>query len=571
MKRLFSAALLLALALPVPAQAETNDKDIVAESTIKAVTVYTGRAKVTREAVVDVPAGAHTVVFKDLPATLLPDSLRAEGKSKASVKFGAVAHKQVMSSQLTSAREQELNTKLETLQDQLALLKAEKSGLDAQKTFLANLGKQASLRADEDIAEINLKPDQWTAAAEAIQTGTTSAMKAKLQLGLKTRDLEREIRKIHNELAQLRTGQRSTYAVTVPLESDRATKLTVELSYQVPNASWTPLYDARLVTEGKGGLQLTQFGSVTQRTGEDWEGVALTLSTAQPQRGASLPDLQPMWVDVYEGGVYGKSARGRAAPMQRMMSQNIVSSEMEMAMGGAAMDMAAPAAAPEEDRAASFVTAEINTGGFVSEYKIPGPGNVMADGTQTKLMIGDFDIASKIEVHVKPQLSSEAFLVAKSKLKGESPILPGQVNLFRDGAYVGQSSIRLLRPDEDYDFYFGVDDQVSVKRKVLKDEKQEEGVITRETVLERHYATEIQNLHTAAVDIVVKETAPAPRNEKIKLELLKSATTQGYKDNSDNIKGMLYWQFELPPKDKKELKLGWKLSWPKDHTLTGLQ
>ena len=570
MKRLLSAALLLALSLPVPALAETNDNEVVADSTIKAVTVYTGRAKVTREAVVDVPAGAHTLVFKDLPATLLPDSLRAEGKSKASVKFGAVAHKQVMSSQLTSAREQELNAKLQSLQDQRSLLDAEKSGLDAQNTFLANLGKQASLRADEDIAEINLKPEQWSAAAEAIQTGTTAAMKAKLQLGLKIRDLDREIRKIRNELNQQRTGQRSTYSVTVPLEADKAAKLTVELSYQVPDASWTPLYDARLVTEGKGKLQLSQFGSVTQRTGEDWKNVALTLSTAQPQRGASLPDLQPMWVDVYDGNNFSRNARGRAAPMQKtMMMQNIVSSEMEMA--GGAMDMAAPAAAPEEDVAATFVTAEINTGGFVSEYKIPGPSNVLADGTQTKLMVGDFDIASKIEVHVKPQLSGEAFLVAKSKLKGESPILPGQVNLFRDGAYVGQSSIRLLRPDEDYDFYFGVDDQVSVKRKVLKDERQEEGVITRETVLERHYATEIQNLHTSPVDIVVKETAPAPRNEKIKLELLKSATTQGYKDNSDNIKGMLYWQFELPPKDKKELKLGWKLSWPKDMSLSGLQ
>lgn len=570
MKRLFSAALLLALSLPVPALAETADKDIVAESAIKAVTVYTGRAKVTREAVVDVPAGARTVVFKDLPATLLPDSLRAEGKSKASVKFGAVAHKQVMSSQLTSAREKELTEKMETLQDQLSLLNAEKSGLDAQNTFLANLGKQASLRADEDIAEINLKPEQWSAAAEAIQTGTTAAMKAKLQLGLKTRDLEREIRKIRNELSQLRTGGRSTYAVTVPLEADKPARLTIELSYQVPNASWTPLYDARLVTEGKGGLQLTQFGSVTQRTGEDWENVALTLSTAQPQRGASLPDLQPMWVDVYDGKRVFTGNNAITFQKARMMQQNIVSSEMEMA--GGAMDMAAPAAAPmEEDVAASFVTAEINTGGFVSEYKIPGPSNVMADGTQTKLMVGDFDIASKIEVHVKPQLSGEAFLVAKSKLKGESPILPGQVNLFRDGAYVGQSSIRLLRPDEDYDFYFGVDDQVSVKRKVLKDERQEEGVITRETVLERHYATEIQNLHTSPVDVVVKETAPAPRNEKITLELLKTATTQGYKDNSDNIKGMLYWQFELAPKEKKELKLGWKLSWPKDHTLTGLQ
>lgn len=563
MKRLFSALVLSCLFMPA-AQAD----EITAESEIKAVTIYTGRAKVTRAAVVQVPAGAHTLVFKNLPAALLADSLRAEGKSKASVKFGAVAHKQVMSAQLTSEREKELNAKLETLQDQAAQAQAEKSGIEANRSFLQSLGKQAALRADEDIAEIDLKPDQWSAAAQAIQSGTAEAAKASLALDVRLREINREMYRIQNEIALLRTGGRSTYAVTVPFESDKAAQLTVELSYQVPNASWTPLYDARLETEGKGSLQLTQFGSVSQRTGEDWTGVALTLSTAQPQRGASLPDLQPMWVDVYEA----RFARGggMAMPAQKtMMMQNIISSEMEMG-AGAAMDMAAPMSPPEEKRAA-FARAEINTGGFVSEYKIPGPATVLADGTETKLMVGDFDVASKIEVHVKPQLSGEAYLVARSKLKGDSPILPGMVNLFRDGAYVGQSSIRLLRPDEDYDFYFGVDDQVSVKRKVLKDEKKEEGVITRDNVLERNYATEIQNLHKESVSVVVKETAPAPRNEKIRLELLKDATTQGYKDNSDNIKGMLYWEFPLEPKEKKILKLGWTLSWPKDMQLSGVQ
>lgn len=571
MTRLIYAFIALLLLAPVSVFAQEDAKNIETASKITSATVYTDRAKVTRVAVVDIPSGAHTVVFTGLPASLMPDSLRAEGKARAEVKFGAVSHKQVMSSELTSERERELNTKAEAIQDQLTLLNAEREGVEAEKSFIQLLGTMAQSRISEQISDINLKPDQWAAASATIRTKAGEAQKALVEYDIRARALSREQQKIVSELATLRTGGRSTYSVSIPVETASATSLTVELSYQVPNATWQPLYDARLSTEGKGDLKLTQFGAVRQQTGEDWTGISLSLSTAQPQRGASLPDLQPMWVDAYEGykasgGFMAKGAE-RGAMMQNMVSAQELQMDSVDVFGGAA-----PAAPPPpEEKAASFTPAQTQTTGFTAEYKIPGPATVPADGSETKLMIGDYAVASKLEIHVKPQLSGDAFLVAKSKLKGETPILPGQVNLFRDGAFVGQSRTKLLRPDEETDFYFGIDDQVSVKRKVLKDERKEAGVISRDTVLERNYATEVQNLHKDPIMVVMKETVPAPRNEKIVVEIGKETTTAGYKDNSDNIKGMLYWEFPLAAKEKKELKLGWTLSWPKDFNLSGLQ
>lgn len=573
MKRLFFAATAIALLMPAMSFAD----EITAESKIVSATVYTGRAKVTRVAEVDLPKGAHTVIFKGLPAILLPDSLRAEGTARADVKFGAVAHKQVMSAQLTSARENELNAELEKLQDQVTLLNSEKNALVAQRTFIQALGTQANLRSDEEIAELNLKPDQWSAAAQTIRNDLAETLKGEVMIDIRLRETNRDITRVRGELNAQRTDQRSTWSVTVPLESAEATKLKIELSYQVPNATWTPIYDARLETEGQGDLKLLQFGSVQQTTGEDWEDIALALSTAQPQRGTGLPDLQPQWVDAYEAGrsryntaalSMDASVPAEGSQMQfKSMSSNII--ESSAGFGGLAMD--APAAPPPPvERKAEFAAAQINTGGFVSEYKIPGPSKVMSDGTETKLMVGGFDLDSKLEVHIKPQLSTEAYLVAKSKLKGESPILPGMVNLFRDGAFIGQSRLPLLRPGEEQQLYFGVDDQVAAKRKTLKDERKEAGIISRDNILDRHYVTEIQNLHTKKVDIVVKETVPAPRNEKVRVEISKENTTTGYTEDTANIKGMTVWQFPMEAKEKKELKLGWTVTWPSGTTLSGL-
>lgn len=549
-----------------------DDVSIRAESRIAAVTVYSDRAKVTRVAEVDVPKGAHTIVFDNLPRGLFTDSLRAEGSSRVPVTFGAVAHKEVTGAELSVERERELREKLEELQDRQAAINAEKHAIEARKSFITSIGQTATLRNNENLSEFNLKPAEWAAAAGAIFTETLASMKATLDLDIKNRSLSKEIAKIQSDLAKIGTGARATYSVMIPIEAEAAGRLAVSLSYQIANATWQPVYDARLDTSEKGGLALIQYGTVRQSTGEDWKDVALALSTAQPQRGTSLPDLQPMWVNAYD--------HRKAAPTALQFSSS--------AMDGAAMSNYAPVAAEKaealdewksravtrrfemEPAAAKFAAATIETGGFVTEYAIPGPSNVPADGTETRLMVGTFDTGSKLEIHVKPQISTDAYLVSVATLKGEAPALPGKVSLFRDGAYVGAGRLPLLRAGEEQPLYFGIDDNVAVKRKTLKDERREQGVISAETVLERRYVTEIQNLHKSDVTLVVKETVPAPQNEQVKLALAKD-TTPGFETDAANIKGLLQWSFRMAAQEKKDVTLGWSLAWPKDMELSGLR
>ncbi|MCB1556842.1 MAG: mucoidy inhibitor MuiA family protein [Alphaproteobacteria bacterium] len=559
MARLFSLLIpVMILCMPSAARA----KDIPANSIIKAVTVYTDRATVTRVAAVDVPAGAQTVVFRDLPALLLPDSLRATGSAQADVTIGAVASRRVITRDLTSERERALNDQLETLQNRIRMIDAEKQALAAQRAFLDGIGKQAVSRTNEALAEMTLNPDQWAAAAGTIQSQMAEIFKADVIYDLKKQETGVEIRKVQEELNQLRTGQRASYEVTIPLEASAATRLTLSLDYQVPNAGWRPLYDARLETES-GALDMLQYGAVYQRTGEDWNDVALRLSTARPQRGASLPNLPPWWVDLWDNSRRQKS---------NLSSVSSFSSDTWGGQGDSLQENMLDAAPAFEEAAktADFAVASVETGGFVTEYNIPGPANVPADGTETKLMVGTFETDTALKVYVRPQLSTDAFLVADTILKGEAPLLPGQVSLFRDGSFVGNSQISLMRPGENFALFFGVDDQLSVTRKVLTDSRKDAGVIARNNTLERRYVTSLQNLHKMPVSLVVEETVPAPQNEKITRDIVKDETTPGYTENYEDTKGLLRWDIDLPPGATKKVELGWKLSWPKDQNLSSL-
>ena len=552
----------LTLALITVSPASLMAAEIEADSTLTAATVYANRATLTRRAVIDIPAGEHTVIFKNMTPSMMTDSLRAEGEANGNIIMGALTHKMETSIDLVAPREKELNDQILKLMDQIKVLEAEKAAISTKQDFINSLGEQAVMRENESIAEMQLNPESWAAAANTIHSQTSENLKATLALDNQIRDLNEQIQKLRTDMNQLRTGNKTTYTVSLPIEADRASKLTVDLSYQIPNATWQPLYDARLNTETE-ELELIQYGAVRQNTGEDWSDVKLTLSTAQPQRGATLPPLNAMWVSLRDNKLrqsrsFAKMARNEmlsAAPQAASLAE----ADYELADDGMALN-----------KEIVMQTAEIKTGGFVSEYIIPGPSTVKADGSESKLKIGTFETENTLQVQVKPQLNDKAYLVSRAKLKGETPILPGQVNLFRDGAFVGKMSIPLLRPDEEQDIGFGIDDQVSVKHSVMKDERSSAGVIVKDTEIERHYVTEIKNLHSQPINLVVLQTVPVTTDEEIKVEILSKQTLEGYDNDFEDVKGLLRWNFQMEPKSDKRVGLGWKVSWPKDKNINGL-
>jgi uncharacterized protein (TIGR02231 family) len=548
----FFAALMLGV-VDTPAESV----NIEAESRIASATIYPNRATVTRETAVDVPAGPSVIMFRGLPAQMLTDSLRVEGQSAAKVTFSALMHRLESQIELVAPKEQELAARIERLKDQRDDIEAERQGLAAQRQFLEHLGEQAGRRLSEEIAELRLAPDDWRQAADTIGRSLQNILKADLAHQITIRDLDRMLKSLETELSQLHTGQRNTYVVQVPVLADEPTRLQINLHYQIPGVSWRPMYDARLDTK-TGELSLVQYGAVRQSTGEDWTDIHLVLSTAQPHRGTSLPELQPYWVDLHDPSRRGRAFKDEMAEMPAP----------QKSLGAAADAITGEGRASAEE--VEFAGAGIQTDGFVTEYVIPGQVSVSADGTESKLMCGRFATDNRLQIQIKPQISNEAFVVSHAILQGEAVLLPGAASLFRDGAYVGQLDLPLLRPGQAQDIGFGIDDRIAVKRDVLEDLRSDPTLLSRDNQRERHVATVIKNQGAVAMDLIVLETIPAPRHDAIEVEILKAQTTEGYEPDADDVKGLLRWHLPLPAGEETRVTLGWRIRWPKDQEISGL-
>ncbi|GAA3650462.1 hypothetical protein GCM10023079_44490 [Streptomyces chitinivorans] len=77
-------------------------------------------------------------------------------------------------------------------------------------------------------------------------------------------------------------------------EQDRP-EVELEIEYHVPGATWSPVYQLRLDgTASASGGTLVLRACVAQRTGEDWTGVRLGLSTADLLRRTDVPRLRSL-------------------------------------------------------------------------------------------------------------------------------------------------------------------------------------------------------------------------------------------------------------------------------------
>ncbi|RKG81719.1 DUF4139 domain-containing protein, partial [Corallococcus terminator] len=122
----------------------------------------------------------------------------------------------------------------------------------------------------------------------------------RLELERQQRDATAEVelrRRRVQELSSALRGDRAQLfraaqlTLSGPLPADTDARLVLE--YAVSGARWVPTYDLRLPRTLEEGT-LRMRAAVLQRTGEDWTGVRLSVSTADLERRAEVPELKSL-------------------------------------------------------------------------------------------------------------------------------------------------------------------------------------------------------------------------------------------------------------------------------------
>ena len=390
-------------------------------------------------------------------------------------------------------------TRSRSCKDERAVLQPRSQAAEAQKALISNL------------AQLPTRPAPANGSATPSPTGRqlfgligqriAEAQKAILDTQIKIREVDRQIKRprrqarvagAHAAGAHRGQGVRQRGRARSMPTSSSATRSATPRGRRSTMRACRPAPRPR--RPSCSSCVAPASSSAPARSGTS---VALALSTARPGAGTAAPQLGPMTVD-YEPD--SSSVPRRAAP--------------SAARRAACRAIAAPrlpgADASNRRRAAKSVAAPATKRRHRSRRRRSRPSTPSRAGSPCRprgrpsaCRSTRQQLDPALTVRTVPKRDQKAFLYAKVTMARGTPILPGQVSLFRDGTFVGNGRLPLLPPGEEHELGFGVDDAVRVRHAIAEEKRGETGIITSSKTDTRNYRITVKNLHERAIPVTV--------------------------------------------------------------------
>lgn len=557
-----SCFLLAALTLSVAAAdiPTTNAK-------VHTVTVYGDRAEVVRHLSATVEAGDHSLTFENLPGATDLSSVRVDGKGAFTLID--IRGERIQTKEVADERVLKLNKELEALRAQLNDLALADNRITQRKSALEKvLGRLTSVGKESANAEMD--PSKWAAYLQYHVDTLAKLDQETLANSVTRQGLTLDVDRVQRELNELNAHRfKFRNVARVRIEAKQAGPIELDLAYVVRGPSWNPLYDIRADTQAK-TIQVNYHAEVRQSTGEDWKGVALKLSTAQPNLGGREPLMSPWFIHrfvpppVAITGSTNGVADGSFVTTRRAKQGRKSEGEQVVALGGVAAAPAPAAAAME------FSYARVNTGGTAATFAIPRAYDVPSDNKPAKVAIASESFPSEFRHTCVPKLSPHVYLKAKAINKSDFPFIAGPTAVFLDGAFVANANLDLVAPGQEFWTYLGADQSVKVDLKDLGKVEELSGLFGKKTarsVVSKVF--KVTNGKATEVQLSIRDQVPSSNHEEIKVvfeEPKYEKDTDGFKvDDSKFVE----WNLTLKPGAKQDVPFRFAIERPEGFPLVG--
>ncbi len=518
--------------------------DVVANLAIDRVTVYRESATVARRGAVEVPAGDHRLIVRGLPDAIDPATLRLFADN-SDVRLGGIELQRIVDTKFAVESEQALRKKLTGLQDQKAALEDTIATAQTQLQLLDAIAQSPISKGERPAVEGSTLPTVLSTIGISANDARAAIREAKITI----RAVDEQAAALDAELKKVQTASKATTELraTVTARSTLVAPMTVE--YQVKEAGWEWLYEARLDSRTR-QVSIFKQAAVRQGTGEDWSNVELSVTTSRPMRDAATPAVSSLFVDLvepaYDAGVDEVIVTGmrssRASSTRRSEDKPL----------------------PEE--VGEFHDVEVSSTEFISDFRIPGRVTVAPDRQTRIYPIGE--VVLNVDLVARAVLYAErtARLEAKFNYSADTPLDTGRVQLFRDDAFVGFAALPLILPGADVRMPFGVDEKVRI---MMHDEgaaSGRRGVLNNKRADESKRTFEVTSFHATALPVEVIHRVPVAKNADIKVELLDGATPATLKD-LDGKQGVYLWRLSGEPRKTEKIRHYYSVRYPRDYEL----
>lgn len=566
---------------------------------LESVTVYRGQALVVRQVELAGPAGLTEVVVTDLPEHIIPSSLYADSRNGVEVRSVQYRVRPVREDVREEVRE--LDEAIKELQRKLAANKAERALIERQRAYLDKLELFVAPTAQVEMTKGVLN-------AQTIEKITAFTFETRQELSERDLQLSFEQSEITSEvdlLQRQRQGIAGRSAKTVReaivfLDVQDEAGAVLNLNYLVSNASWSPSYAVRSENDT---ATVEYQASVHQMSGEDWQDVKMTLSTATPSLAARAPKLSPLKIALGSGQM-GQIAAGNAGfsydESRDKLAQQLRGLEqlrnIAISKGGFRADDERESAgrkmrydadlnvlaekiqimdliAPERIRRSTVQPAPVSEEGPSVTYALRGRTSLPSRNDWQLIRIASSDLGGDFYKVAIPVLTNYIYDEARLVNSSGQVYLGGPVSTYVRGQFVGRSDIPTVAEGESFTIGLGVDSSLTSSRQLVEKTSSISG---GNRIVELTYQIKIENFSADPQLVRVMDRLPRPADRQIELTLVSSSTepTGGTQSGDGPEKtGVMQWELNVPGHsvgaDAATIEYTFRLEYDKQMSLIG--
>lgn len=510
------------------------------ETSIKDIMLYRNAgALVTRAGAVTLPTGSHTLVISGLPNSIDGEygiRARLSGSTITSVNID-----EQFVSGVTSPVQKAITEKMNKLiaanqKDQNAI-----EALNIQLRFIETLGEKAGTSVGTQGSNITTDFDVLEKTLEFVGGKSAKVLSDRAALEEQIRERDKQVKALLEELRQTGNTQKSTSVATLNVTTTNAGASTLELTYLIQNAGWNVEIEGALSSETN-TTNISLFAVVSQQSGEAWENVPLTLSTATPSRRISGPQIYPTYLNLADPRVLRSESMVRAsAPMQSTMDEVLVSG--------------------------SRIKESVyyNTG-LDAEFRISNSVNIAADGSEQRIILTTEANASNIVYRSVPRYDITAYAYADTALKDFPQLTNPRASLTRDGHFIGAGQWPDLMNDTPLQLPFGEFERINVEVVTIPSEDGDSGIFNKRKRDEEKKQFRVTNNHNKPVVIEIYDRIPQSMNEDLNVDILRGSTPPTETNIMDKP-GTVMWRKTLTAGETWAINHWYRITYPADKQL----
>jgi uncharacterized protein (TIGR02231 family) len=532
------------------------------EGKITKAIVYRGQALVTRIIEADLPAGTSEIIVANLPVRIVPDSIYAQAGSD--LKVLSVRYREKFVGEDTREEVKKLDLEIENLKREIYHTERRKGHFDNQWEMFIKLRQFVADAKQIDTDRGLLQFEPVKNIAEYILEKADQYIEKILSYEDQLEELKKKLELLAGKRNELTSSSSKTQRQAIIfISSNKSQKASVELNYLVSGADWQQQYNLRANPE-KSIVTVEYNAVINQTSGEDWDNVSLSLSTAEPTLVAEAPILAPMSIALFSPQVMLQAGQGglqldvqaqveRQTSLRRENARKGIQANQPLNSVAGQIQLFELNADMSQLKSYKQQLAEITRNEGVSvTYNLPGLLTLPSRSDRQLVSIASINAKADFYLLATPILTDYVYLQADLINDSDIVLLPGPASMFRNGEFVGKGTLPLVTIGEKFTAGLGIDSPVQVTQELEDKSTRIQGGNQIDTY---NYRIALNNYKNTSVKLRLLDRLPYCGDSSIKVELAK--TSLPLSEDAEYLrtlkkKGILRCDLELKPNTTAE-------------------